>query len=173
MKLSDIDGLIGGQISPEFFCAANAETLPGYRRWGDDLLAPRYQTFATVSIGSDSGNTLIRHQRSAGAQPAGGVARTGNPDCTKGIQTFAVELRRIRPTLLESLLTAYRSPRAVYKAPRGEFSTRVAACCNTCPRGGQAALSQQPVLSGVLHDRSIRDVSLRRQFRRASREEDR
>lgn len=39
----------------------------------------------------------------------GGVARTGNLDCPKGILTFAVEWRRILATLLESLFTAYRS----------------------------------------------------------------
>jgi len=33
------------------FRSAEFEALPGYRRWFDDLLAPRYQMFATVGIG--------------------------------------------------------------------------------------------------------------------------
>jgi hypothetical protein len=51
----------------------------------------------------------------------GGVARTGNLDCTKGILTFAAERRRIIPTLLESLFTAYCSLQPSTKRLEGSF----------------------------------------------------
>ena len=51
----------------------------------------------------------------------GGVARTGNLDCTKGVLTFEVERRRILPTLLESLFTTYRSLQPSTKGLEGSF----------------------------------------------------
>ena len=57
-------------------------------------------------------------------QPVG-LARTGNCDCTKGVQTVAAEGETIIRTLLESLPTAYPpSPRAVSAKRLGGVFTR-------------------------------------------------